>query len=206
MKSFTFLDEIPDVTEEKRYQFPSENEARPVWETNYRPTSSDSSSSSKWPTVSQMKNAVSAEDGSIRIESPTVIQEQLSETIQHAYMGSNNKHQQNINFKTSMKMTEEERVQEAVQEFYKWLKLSRARSKGQQQKGIETPTTRCPETGNGNLAGISVSSKNNHGSAATKTDSSIVSDQSLVAGLKDQKCPEGQIRLENGECRVKVEI
>lgn len=152
-----------------------------------------------------MKNVVSAEDGSIRIESPTAIQEQLSEPIVHSNTGSNNKNQQNINFKTNMKISEQERVQEAVQEFYKWLTLTRARSKGQQQiqKGIETPTTRCPETG---LAGINVSSKNNHGSAATKVDSSIISDQSLVAGLKEQKCPEGQIRLENGECRVKVEI
>lgn len=76
------------------------------------------------------------------------------------------------------KQMEDERIREALREFYKWLKQSGNR-------GTRVKVTNCQ--GGGTPDGVA--------------------DQSIVAnGLKDQSCGPGKIRTSNGDCKAKVDI
>lgn len=147
-------------------------------------------------TVDRTKSVQPSKDGSTRIESPTKYQP--TDNSQPSDHESNFRNTLHLAVQASKgKPSQQERVRQAVQEYYKWLLLNRPKFQQKESIKCQKPV----EAGSSDIT-----SSVDAASVSSSKPGSVISDQSLVSGLKDQKCPEGQIRLQNGECRVKLDI
>ncbi|CAL8095723.1 unnamed protein product [Orchesella dallaii] len=182
MGKIYFPDDTTTTSTEKPYiKTMLEPEARPIWSIHDRPSTATQSIESTKPELEQTNSLPSSTDGTNKkyiLQLPN-----LDSTDQNAPPRPMLPLSAHV-----PKPTEQERVAAAVQEFYQWLKNSspaRKRKPTIQNSSEDPPSTYI---------------------LPPSAIASLHSEHSLVSGLKYPKCPNNQVRLGNGECKVKVDV
>jgi hypothetical protein len=197
-----FPDEVSDPVKQdkKAYHFSSDSDVRPIWKIRHRPTTSTMGSRMKQKPFNGIREMSSAVDGSTPSNEPkqlpdVTLNNKMFNDIITESEGSGFP-RKSVSAKLS-KLNQEDRVRvaAAVEEFYDWLrKKGPAKEKLANKSGLETALDKnCQPSGDDD-------------DESGNTTEHHISDQSLVAGLNNQNCPDGQVRLENGECKVKVAV
>lgn len=179
------------ASKEKTYKY-SESETRPIWKMHGRPSAAIPSIREPELDLGFMSSNPPTEEGTYGQQQPPrrksppkrkKIQTTANDNEPAKAISSELASLLDVSDK---QLSEEQLVNVAAKEFYQWLKHSKSKKKD------------CKHS-HQSSTGLATSSNQ-------KITGDNISEHTLAAGFKDLKCPDGQVRVESGDCKDKVEV